>query len=53
MKDADKIKDMKKQIEELRPCLLPSGQINEAVHKSLCLLVDYIEFMITPCEDDD
>lgn len=53
MKDKDKVQAMKNQIEDLRPYLSLEGDPRECIRKSLCLIVDYIEFMITPCEDDE
>lgn len=53
IKEAEKVKKLLKSISEIRPHLELQGEITTALRKSLILLVDYIEFMVTPAEDDD
>lgn len=53
MKDCERVELIRQKIIETRKDLSPEGQMAEGIRKSLDLLVDYIEFMVTPCEDDE
>jgi hypothetical protein len=53
VKDKEKIDLMKECIKHMRPYLEPEGNSTEAIRLCLKLFVDYIDFMLTPCEDDE
>lgn len=53
MQDKDKIEFMRLKAEYVKKELMPEGSILEGTRLALSLMVDYIEFMLTPCEDDD
>ena len=53
MKDIDRIEELRSQIQETRRFLTPSSNPYEAVRLSLLLIVNYIEFMVTPGDDDE
>lgn len=53
MKECEKAAAIKQKIAEAREHLHDEGVIGIALQKSLSVAMDYIEFMLTPCEDDD
>lgn len=53
MQDRDKIEFMLHKAELAKRELRPEGTMNEGIRLTLGLIVDYIEFMLTPCEDAD
>lgn len=56
-KDGMKEKEMRKKIldgiEDCREHLTENAEVGKGIRNSLILLVDYIEYMMTPAEDDD
>lgn len=53
MKDMDCVKRLRQKIQVARPSLERRGNPIEAVQRTLEIVLDYIEFMVTLCEDDD
>ena len=53
MSEVDKLKSLREGVAQVKPYLQPSGDVSECIRRCLSLLVDYIEFMVTPAEDND
>ena len=53
MKESEKIALMKDMVASAKLNLRESGNAMEAVRQTLSLVVDYIDFMLTPAELED
>jgi hypothetical protein len=52
MKEIDKATELREKCQETRKYLEPDAEKNVGLRLTLKLLVDYIEFMVTPCAED-
>ncbi len=52
-KERDKIAELLKQVELSRDNLHDHSSRSDGIRQTLKLVVDYIEFMLTPCTDED
>ena len=53
MKEKDKIKKIKKLIKDAKKQTEPKGSFGEGTRLTYKAILEYIEFMLTPCKEDD
>lgn len=49
----EKSAELRQKIRETRPYIRPEGDAREGIRRTLEIVLDYIEFMVTPEDDDD
>ena len=53
IKTKDKIAAMLEKVKHVRAGLLDGSNFRKGIQLTFDLIVDYIEFMLTPCDEDD